>query len=98
MDQEIHLPTGAVVGAIVAMAASILGWIIKVAARQTLEGFKESLALHTKALEALTTNVELHRREMADLRVVHADFNARLKALERRELIQFPPQDDDDEG
>ncbi len=98
MDQEIHLPTGAVVGAIVGVAASILGWIIKVAARQTLDGFKESLGLHTKALEALATNVELHRREMADLRVVQADFNARLKALERRDFNPFPPQDDDDEG
>ena len=85
LDQEFHVPANAVIGALITAAIGVLGWIVKVAARQTLAGFQDSLATHTKAIEALTVTVEAHRKEMSDLRVVQADFNARLKALEHRE-------------
>lgn len=83
MDQELHIPAGIVTGTIVTLATTVLGWIIKVAARETLKGFQQSIRQHTDALRALTSTVDEHRREMADLRVVQADFNARLKALEK---------------
>lgn len=85
MDQDLHVPTNAIVGALITAAIGFLGWIIKVAARQTLAGFKESIETHTTAIDKLTKTVEEHRREMADLRVVHADMNARLKIVESRE-------------
>jgi hypothetical protein len=84
MDQEIHVPANAIIGAFITAAVGALGWIIKVAAKQTLEGFQQSLLQHTVALKELTATVEEHRREMADLRVVHADLNARLRVLESK--------------
>lgn len=83
MDQEIHIPTSVVVGSIFTVATGLFAWIIRVAAKQTLDSFKESIKEHTLALRELSGTVENHRREMADLRVVQADFNARLRALER---------------
>lgn len=84
MDSEIHLPTNAIVGAFITAAIGLLGWIIKVAARQALAGFQSSLEQHTSAIQKLTTTVEEHRKEMAELRVVQAGFNERLKAVEDR--------------
>jgi hypothetical protein len=86
LDSELHVPTSLVVGVGGATIAALLaaaGWFFRLVARETLEGFKATMKEHTKALEALAEKVEEHRREMADLRVVQADFNARLKALER---------------
>ena len=84
MDSEIHLPTNAIVGALITTAIAALGWIIKVAARQALNGFQQSLETHTEAIHKLTRTVEEHRKEMAELRVVQAGFNERLKAVESR--------------
>lgn len=84
LDSDIHLPTNAIVGALITAAIGALAWIIKVAARQALAGFQQSLETHTEAIRNLTATVEEHRREMAEIRVVEAGFNERLKAVESR--------------
>lgn len=84
MEHELHLPTNAIVGALITTSIAALGWIIKVAARQALAGFQQSLEQHTSAIEKLTLTVEEHRKEMSELRVVQAGFNERLKVVESR--------------
>lgn len=84
MDNDIHIPASAIFGTLITAAIGALGWVIKVAARQALAGFQQSLETHTEAIHKLTATVEEHRREMAELRVVQAGFNERLKAVESR--------------
>lgn len=78
LEHELHLPVNVIVGALITAAITAVGWIIKVAARESLASFKDSLQEHTAALRNLT-------KEISDLRIVQADFNARLKALEHRD-------------
>jgi hypothetical protein len=82
LDDQFHVPTNAIVGGFITAAITVLGWIIKIAARETLRGFKDSLAVHTAAIEKLTETVDEHRKELAEVRVVQADFAARLKTIE----------------
>lgn len=83
MADDIHVPASAVAGSFLTLAIGLAAWVIKVAARQTLEGFKAALNDHTTALRELSSEVAEHRREMAELKSTQAAFNERLKALER---------------
>lgn len=76
-DQElIHIPTATVLGVMLTGAVAFVGFIIKMAARQVLTGFKEALDRHSDAIDRNTLAIDQLKERIMD-------HDARLKALER---------------
>lgn len=78
LENELHVPTSIVVTAILTGAVSIFVWVIRLAARSTLEQFRMSLQAHTDAIRDLASEVKEHRRELEDVRAEMADIRARM--------------------
>lgn len=66
-----------VVGGIVAAVMGFVGWIVRLAARELLDGFRETMKEHGKSIDSLT-------KEVSEVRVEMAEFRARITALERQ--------------
>lgn len=66
--EEIHIDGGVVASAFISGAVAFLAWIIKVAARESLAGLKQSIDSHTHAIDALTGEVKQMRGELSDLK------------------------------
>ena len=76
MDNELHVPTSTLVGVLLAGAVGFVGWIIRISARQVLDGFKEALNRHASSIDKNTSAIERIQVHLADL-------DARLKVVER---------------
>ena len=74
---HIEIDAGIVMTAIISGAIAFLGWVIRVAARETLAGFKNSLAEHSQALKDMAD-------EVRDLRIELAEVKARVSVVESR--------------
>ena len=66
-----------IVGGVMAAIIGFVGWIIKVAAREMLDGFKEAMKAHAKSIDLLT-------KEVGEVRVEMAEFRSRLASIEKR--------------
>lgn len=71
-----------VVTAIIGAAITFLGWVIRVAARSTLEGLRTSIDAHAKSLTDLRSEIAQFREDLGGLRVEVAEVRGRIKALE----------------
>ena len=74
---HIEIDAGIVMTAIISGAIAFLGWVIRVADRETLAGFKNSLAEHSQALKDMAD-------EVRDLRIELAEVKARVSVVESR--------------
>lgn len=75
---HLEIDAGVVMTAIISGAIAFLGWVIRVAARETLAGFKNSLAQHSQALKDMAD-------EVRELRIELAEVKARVSVVEHRE-------------
>lgn len=75
---HLEIDAGVVMTAIISGAIAFLGWVIRVAARETLAGFKNSLAQHSQALKDMAD-------EVRELRIELAEVKARVSIVENRE-------------
>lgn len=75
---HLEIDAGVVMTAIISGAIAFLGWVIRVAARETLAGFKNSLAQHSQALKDMAD-------EVRELRIELAEVKARVSVVENRE-------------
>ena len=75
---HLEIDAGVVMTAIISGAIAFLGWVIRVAARETLAGFKNSLAQHSQALKDMAD-------EVRELRIELAEVKARVTVVENRE-------------
>lgn len=75
---HVEIDAGIVMTAIISGAIAFLGWVIRVAARETLAGFRNSLSEHSKALKDMAD-------EVRELRIEMADVKARISLVEKRE-------------
>ncbi len=66
-----------VVGGLMAAVIGFVGWVIRAAAREMLDGFRETMKAHGKSLDSLT-------KEVSEVRVEMAEFRARLTAIEKQ--------------
>ncbi len=66
-----------IVGGIMAAVIGFVGWVIRVAAKELLDGFRDTMKEHGKSLDSLT-------REVGQMRVEMAEFRARLSAVEKQ--------------
>lgn len=74
---HIEIDAGIVMTAIISGAIAFLGWVIRVAARETLAGFRNSLAQHSQALKDMAD-------EVRELRIELAEVKARVTMVENR--------------
>lgn len=75
---HVEIDAGIVMTAIISGAIAFLGWVIRVAARETLAGFRNSLSEHSKALKDMAD-------EVRELRIELAEVKARVSVVEHRE-------------
>jgi hypothetical protein len=66
--EEIRLDGGIVASAIISAALAFFAWIIRVAARETLAGLKQSIDRHADAIDTLAIEVKEMRTEVSDLK------------------------------
>jgi hypothetical protein len=97
VDHELHIPWAAVWTAMAGVVSGLFLWLVRTAAKQTLEGFQRSLAGHTDAIALLAREVAEHRKELAETRVEVAEartelagFRDRLRAIENFAHGQHP--------
>lgn len=76
--EPMHLDGGIVASIIIGAAVSFLGFIIKFAAREALNGLKQSIDNHAKAIDILAAEVKEMRVEVSDLK-------SRMVAVETRQ-------------
>ncbi len=65
---EFHVDGGVIASALISGAVAFLAWIIKVAARQALDGLKASIDNHAHAIDVLAAEVKEMRVEVSDLK------------------------------
>jgi uncharacterized protein YoxC len=65
---EFHVDGGVIASALISGAVAFLAWIIKVAARQALDGLKQSIDNHAHAIDVLAAEVKEMRVEVSDLK------------------------------
>jgi hypothetical protein len=75
-QQHLDIPTGAVVTAMITIGVAVVGWFLKLAAREALETFKGTMAQHARAIEANTEAIQQARNALGEL-------HARVAVLER---------------
>jgi hypothetical protein len=80
---HLEIDGGIIVTTLISAAVAFLGWVIRVAARTTLEGLKTSIDAHAKAVGAMQGEMHEFRRELGEFRAEMAAHGARLSALER---------------
>lgn len=57
-----------IISGLMAVAIASVGFVIRITAREALNGFKESLKQHASAIKELTDEVKEMRNEMSDMR------------------------------
>ncbi len=67
-----------IVGGIMAAVIGFVGWVIRAASRELLDGFRKTMEAHGRSLDSLT-------KVVGEMRVEMAEFRARLAAVERRD-------------
>jgi hypothetical protein len=65
---DIHVDSGVIASAFISGAVAFLAWIIKVAARQALDGLKVSIDNHAHAIDNMAAEVKEMREEVSDLK------------------------------
>ncbi len=65
---EFHVDGGVIASALISGAVAFLAWIIKVAARQALDGLKQSIDNHAHTVDGLATEVKEMRVELTSLK------------------------------
>ena len=66
-QQHFDIPTGAVVTGMITIGVAIVGWFLKLAAREALETFKATMNQHARAIEANTEAIQQAHRTLAEL-------------------------------
>lgn len=84
MQENFEVPVGPVVAAVIAAALGFVGWIIRVAARESMASLKSSVAGLQKSLDGLSGEISHLREDIADVRVDQAGLQARVSAVEER--------------
>jgi uncharacterized protein YoxC len=65
---EITIDGGIVASAFLSGAVAFLAWIIRIAARETLKGLKQSIDNHAHAIDVLAGEVKEMRVEVSDIK------------------------------
>lgn len=65
---KLEVDAGIVVTAAMSAAVGFLGWVIRVAARETLAGLKASIDAHTRAIDSLSLELREMREEVSDVK------------------------------
>lgn len=66
--EDFHVDGGIVASTFISGAVAFLAWIIKVAARESLAGLKQSIDHHAKTIDKLAMEVREMREEVSDLK------------------------------
>ena len=66
--QDIRVDGGVIASALISGAVAFLAWIIKTAAREALNGLKQSIDHHASAIDELAMEVKEMRTEVSDLK------------------------------
>lgn len=77
MEQgHVEVPTGVLVTAIISIAATVVGWIIRLAAREALSSFKSTMAQHGQIIQE-------HAKVLTSIQAQLAAIQAQLDAQQR---------------
>jgi uncharacterized protein YoxC len=66
--EDIRVDGGVVASTMISGAVAFLAWIIKVAARQALDGLKKSIDNHAHAIDTLAGEVKEMRVEVSEVK------------------------------
>jgi uncharacterized protein YoxC len=66
--EDIRVDGGVIASTMISGAVAFLAWIIRVAARQALDGLKQSIDNHAHAIDVLAGEVKEMRVEVSDLK------------------------------
>jgi len=66
--EEVRVDGGVIASAMISGAVAFLAWIIRVAARQALDGLKVSIDNHAHAIDNMAAEVKEMREEVSDLK------------------------------
>jgi hypothetical protein len=66
--EDIRVDGGVIASTMISGAVGFLAWIIRVAARQALDGLKKSIDNHAKAIDTLAGEVKEMRVEVSEVK------------------------------